>query len=251
MLIVANWKTYLTLRQSENLAERIVALESGDRQLEIVLCPSLIALEEVAEEVVESKRRWLKVGAQDCFWMERGAYTGEVSPGELRGLGVTHVIVGHSERREHLGETDEMVRRKVHAVLAVGMTPILCVGETKAERVHGSAESKVRRQLLAALKGLGKAHRRELVVAYEPVWAVGTGEAVAPEEAERMHVLIQKVIGAPARILYGGSVDKKNITAFLRQRHVSGVLVGGASTKYSSLAALLRAAQSISSSVDI
>lgn len=252
MLIVANWKMYLTLRQSEALAERFARLEIRDSRLEVVVCPSFVALEEVAEEVSESKGRWLKIGAQDASWAEKGAYTGEVSAEDLKKLGCRYVIVGHSERRQYFGESDAMVAHKVAAVAKAGMTPILCVGETWAERRGSRAERKVIGQLTATIKKSKISNlKSKIVVAYEPVWAIGTGKTVEPEEATRMHGVIRSTIAKmgwlpKTPILYGGSVNQKNVSAFLSAPEVDGVLIGGASTQWLSLKKIIVIAKNIS-----
>jgi triosephosphate isomerase len=189
------------------------------------------------QTVIEGDRMAIILGAQNCFWEESGAYTGEVSPPMLAKLNVAYVVVGHSERREHFDETDEMVNRKVKAVLDAGMTPIMCVGETVEERQAGKANDKVQAQVEAGLDGLSKDQVGGMVVAYEPIWAIGTGETATAQDAQEMCQAIRgwvsDVSGQEAatslRIQYGGSVKPDNTAELMEQPDIDGALVGGAS----------------------
>jgi triosephosphate isomerase len=188
------------------------------------------------------------LGAQDCYWETEGAFTGEVSPTMLAKLDVAYVIVGHSERRQLFGETDESVNRKAVAVLAAGMTPIVCCGETLEEREAGDAESKVEGQIRAGLAGLGSAQVGGLVVAYEPIWAIGTGRTATSEDAQAMCAHIRSVVAdgwsseaaAKVRIQYGGSVKPGNIAELMSQADIDGALVGGASLEPDEFAAIVQ-----------
>ncbi|MBI5465788.1 MAG: triose-phosphate isomerase [Candidatus Kerfeldbacteria bacterium] len=234
-LVLANWKMNLSVRQSVDLARRVTRSLSRTTKIDLVLCPTFPALPGVAEVV---KRKSIALGAQDVFWKAAGPYTGEVSPAVLRELGVKYVIVGHSERRQYLKETDIVVQQKTLAALAQGLIPVLCVGETFAERQAGQKDVVIMRQVTAALKGVTLPSGLGLVVAYEPVWVIGSGQAVEPREALHTAQVIRQVlidifppsvIERQVRLIYGGSVDTTNIAAFVRQPPLSGVLVGGAS----------------------
>lgn len=236
-LIVANWKMYLGVKESTHLAEQIRRALPRPRT-RVVVCPSFPALLSVGAVIRKSP---YALGAQDLAWEERGAFTGEVSAGDLRELGCAYVILGHSERRQKMGETDAMVRSKLEVALRAGLKPILCVGETLKERRAGKAASIVRKQLTSALRNLkAKSWKlKAMIIAYEPIWAIGTGVPAHPRDAVRMQALVRKLATKllPRRtkltVIYGGSVDPKNARSFLREPEVQGVLVGGASAKRS------------------
>jgi len=213
-----------------------------------VLCPSFTALEKVAQRL---KGTGVFLGAQDCFWEQEGAFTGEVSPTFLKELGCRFVIIGHSERRTHLGETDEMVHQKVKAVLAEGLVPVICVGETFEERQEGNKDFVVMSQVDKAVAGVDLQKDDQLIVAYEPVWVIGSGQAVEPAEARHTHQVIRQVlidhfdaaaVQERARVIYGGSVDASNIKSFFAEENIDGALVGGASLDPHSFAELIQAA---------
>ncbi|TAK03864.1 triose-phosphate isomerase [Patescibacteria group bacterium] len=245
--VIANWKMNVGTRESVALARGVLlALRGRSCFPETVLCPPFPALSEVRKVLARSHA---SLGAQDLFWEDAGAFTGEVSPRMLLEHGVTHAIIGHSERRQHLGETDEMVGKKTRAALEAGLNAILCVGETAAERDAGAQEAVVERQLRAALTGARPKGQARLLVAYEPVWAIGTGRSASPADAAAMHAHVRSLVAklAPAlssrlSVLYGGSVDGKNAHSFLREKEVDGVLVGGASVKHTEFAEILSAA---------
>lgn len=238
-LIVANWKMYLSPNDSMEIFN-VAAQKSG-----AVICPSFIALNQLS---VLAKKKGVGLGAQNCFWENRGAFTGEISPLDLKEMGCEYVIIGHSERREYFKETDEMVGKKLEAVLAAGLIPILCVGENESERKKGKAAMRVVEQLTKALDGIKKLNAGQgIIIAYEPIWAIGTGKACDPEAAVEMHQLIKdkiaKLVGVKnVRVLYGGSVDDKNIASYLKNTEIDGALVGGASTKKDIFASLLSSA---------
>lgn len=238
-MIVANWKMYLSPKDSAELF-KIAAHKNG-----VVICPSFIVLNQLS---ILAKKSGVGLGAQDCFWENRGAYTGEVSPLDLKDLGCQYVIVGHSERRGYFKETDAIVGKKVQASLSAGLIPILCVGENESERKNGKAGTRVVEQLEKALVELGKLKTGQgIIIAYEPIWAIGTGKACDPKAAVETHKLIKdkvdKLIGVKnIRVLYGGSVDDKNIASYLKNSEIDGALVGGASTKKDIFASLLATA---------
>ena len=243
-LIVANWKMQLSDADAVTVAGEVAGSPIADAEL--VLCPSFTALSRVAEAVRGSA---IALGAQDCAADTRGALTGEVSSEDLRALGCRYVLVGHSERRQRLGETDAMIGKKLRATTAAGLCPILCVGESFEERTEGKREAILTRQL-DVLRGLSLVGTQQLCVAYEPVWAIGTGHAAAPSDAAQAHAFIvdtvREVAGAAVadrvRVLYGGSVSPENVAAFLAEQHVAGVLVGTASQSAARLRAIVAAA---------
>jgi triosephosphate isomerase len=231
-LIAGNWKMFKTQAQAEALATDVRNGASGD--VDVVIAPPFTALATVAAVLKGSA---VGLAGQNMHSEAEGAFTGEVSPAMLRDAGCTHVILGHSERRQLFGETDEGVAKKAQAAFAHGLTPIVCVGETLAERESSRTMEVVERQTERALRGLTADQAAVLLVAYEPVWAIGTGRTATPEQAQEVHAFIRKHVagshGAPAaaalRILYGGSVKPDNIGALMAQADVDGALVGGAS----------------------
>jgi triosephosphate isomerase len=217
------------------------------RDVEIGVAPVFSSIVPVARRLEDSN---LFVAGQDCFWEERGAWTGEVSPSLLADAGCSHVIVGHSERRQHFGDTSETVGKKARAVLAAGLTPIICVGETEAQRDAGQTEATVSGQLDGALDGLPAAQAPGVVLAYEPVWAIGTGRTATPAQAQEVHAHIRARLRArygsaadEIRIQYGGSVKPDNAENLIRQPDIDGALVGGASLKADDFAAIVKAAR--------
>ncbi len=235
-IVIANWKMSLHLRESIALAKDVAKGIGDTSATDVVLCPSFTALASV--EPLLSAR--VALGAQDVFWEEKGAYTGEVAPQLLVEMGCRYVIIGHSERRQYLHETDAMVNKKTVAALRAGLTPIICVGETGDERRSGQKDYTVMRQVAEALKGVTLVGSQQIIVAYEPVWVIGTGQAVSGDDAEHMSQVIRHTIAdtiPPAtmahacRVVYGGSVDAHNVTDFTRRAVIDGVLVGGASLK--------------------
>jgi triosephosphate isomerase len=237
-ILAANWKMHKTHLEAIQAVQKLSYLLDADdaERVEVVICPPFTALRSI-ETLIQSDRLPYELGAQDVHWQDQGAFTGEVSPPMLSALGVRYVIVGHSERREHFGETDDTVSKKVRAVLKHGMAPILCVGETLQERDTGGTEDKVRRQVRAALEGLSSASAPNLVIAYEPIWAIGTGRNAEAADAGQVIALVRETVAAvfspPAaaavRIQYGGSVKAGNIREFMAHPEIDGALVGGAS----------------------
>lgn len=248
-LMAGNWKMNHTHLEAIQVVQKLsYRLDDSDYDhCDVVVCPAFTALRSV-QTTIDSDRIPIALGAQDCYWEASGAFTGEVSAPMLAKLNVSYVIVGHSERRALFGETDEMVARKLHAVLAAGMLPILCVGETLDEREAGATDEKVQRQVEAALGGVDSDRIAELVVAYEPIWAIGTGRNATPEDADATIATIRAAVGRLAgagaagrvRILYGGSVKPGNIATLMAQPEIDGALVGGASLDPDEFARLVR-----------
>ena len=245
-IIAGNWKAHLTLREAEVLVKQLKA-SCDATPVDVIVCPSFAALTTVNTLLQGSS---IALGAQDVFWGSQGAFTGEVTTFMLRDVGCRYVIVGHSERRTHFGETDEMVYRKLRAALAQKLTPIVCIGETLSERDAGQTFDVLERQLDGALKECPADVCRGIVLAYEPVWAIGTGRNATPEQAQEAQAFIRTWIskrcgvdlGESIRIQYGGSVNPGNAASILAQPDVDGALVGGASLKAESFAAIVKAA---------
>ncbi|HZN42858.1 MAG TPA: triose-phosphate isomerase [Actinomycetota bacterium] len=237
-VIAANWKMHLTHLEAIQTVQKLsYLLDQGDTdRVEVVICPPFTSLRTV-ETLIQSDRIPFGLGAQNVHWESSGAFTGEVSPPMLAALRVAYVVVGHSERRQLFGETDETVNKKVRAVIAAGMAPILCVGETLQERDVGATEDRVTNQIRAGLSGVGAEDAAKLVVAYEPVWAIGTGRNAEPADAGQVIALIRSTLAElygtgladATRIQYGGSVKAGNIRDFMAHPDIDGALVGGAS----------------------
>ena len=243
-LIIGNWKMHATHLEAIQMVQKLsYRLESSDHErVEVVVAPPSTSLRSV-QTVIEADRLSIRLGAQNVHWEDKGAFTGEVSPGMLSKLSVSHVIVGHSERRAMFGETDETVNKKVKAVLAAEMTPVVCVGETLEQRQAGEADSLVASQVRGAISGLLDEQRLALVVAYEPIWAIGTGQTAQPDDAGSMADTIREALGAGSDavpVLYGGSVNPGNIAGFMAKRGVNGALVGGASLDPDTFAMVIR-----------
>lgn len=234
-MIAGNWKMNKTLDEAIKLANDI---KNGERKenVEAVLCVPFINLTEV-KKVIEGTD--IKLGAQNVHWEDSGAYTGEVSPTMLKSIGIDYVIIGHSERRQYFNETDEIVNKKMKAALNHGLKPILCVGETLEEREKGIEKDVVKNQIIKAFDGLEEKEASNVVIAYEPIWAIGTGKTASSEDANEMLGFIRQTIGDiytkdlenNIRILYGGSVKPANVKDFMAQDEIDGALVGGASLK--------------------
>jgi triosephosphate isomerase len=237
-ILAANWKMHKTHLEAIQTVQKLSYLLDRDdsERVEVVICPSFTSLRSI-DTLLSSDRLPYALGAQDVHWEDKGAFTGEVSPAMLKALNVRYVIVGHSERRELFGETDETVNRKVRAVFAHEITPILCVGETLREHDAGATEQKVTTQVREGLRGVSADHAAALVVAYEPIWAIGTGRNAEPADAGEVVGLIRETIGSlyskevadAVRIQYGGSVKAGNIRDFMAHPEIDGALVGGAS----------------------
>ncbi len=250
MMVAGNWKMFTTSGEGAVLIQDI-AEELGEdlESVETVVCPPFTGLK-AASTVIELDHVPMGLGAQDMFWEAEGAFTGAIAPRMLTELRCTHVIVGHSERREFFGETDESVNKKVRAVFAAGMTPIMCCGETLATRDALETDSFIRAQVTAGAAGLSAEEAARLVIAYEPIWAIGTGRTPTPESANDVTRSIRATVGAmygpPAamqvRVLYGGSVKPENAKMFFIEPDIDGALVGGAALKAESFAGIVRAA---------
>jgi triosephosphate isomerase len=243
VLIAGNWKMFKTAAETisfcAGLRERLHEL----RGVDVVVCPPYTSLDEAVRSLAGSG---IEVFAQNAHWEREGAYTGEVSPPMLAELGVTGSLVAHSERRQLFAETDETAARRISGVLDAGLRVIACVGESESEREAGETESVLRRQAEAIVEAVDPTDRGRLVIAYEPIWAIGTGHTARPEQAEEAHALIRKLIDVP--LLYGGSVKPENAEELLAQPDVDGALVGGASLEVESFAAICESAAILSHS---
>lgn len=243
-IMAGNWKMYKTTAAAKALAEALVREVGREDQVDVVICPPYTSLAAVASILAGTK---IALGAQDLHWLDEGAYTGEVSAPMLADLGCRYVIIGHSERRQYFGETDESVNKKTKAALAHGLTPIVCVGESLAQREAGETNAFVRSQVLAGLAGL-EAAAAKIVVAYEPIWAIGTGRTATGVDANEVITMIRstyaEMYGNAAageiRILYGGSVKPGNIKELMAYPDIDGALVGGASLEASSFVPIVR-----------
>jgi triosephosphate isomerase len=244
-VIAGNWKMYKTVSESVETALALKPLVANANYCEVVIAPVFTALKTVADRLEGSN---IRVAGQNCSTeVEHGAHTGEVAADMLKDAGASHVIIGHSERRQFYGETDASVSKKARAAVAAGLSAIVCVGETLEERDRGEAERVVSRQLEGGLSGLTASDRDRIIVAYEPVWAIGTGRTATPEQAQEMHAFIRRVFAQRhsreaaenLRILYGGSVKPDNIAGLMAQEDIDGALVGGASLKAASFAQIV------------
>jgi triosephosphate isomerase len=244
-LIAANWKMYKTPEQALSFVNEFVPMVADHKRDEIVLCPPFVLIPQVAWAL---RGKNVEIGGQDMFWEKEGAYTGAVSAHMLQAVGCSQVIIGHSERRQYFGETDDTVNRKLRAALVVGLKPIVCVGEVLQEREAGVTEDILRRQCSIAFREISAGGAHTIVVAYEPVWAIGTGKTATPELAADAHRVIRASaaeafgdeIAAKMRILYGGSVKPDNAKALMSQTEIDGALVGGASLDAKSFAAIVK-----------
>jgi len=248
LIIAANWKMNKTVAEAAAFCRRLIEDEDCLTGVETLICPPFTALAAVQQELSGTQ---VKLGAQNMHWSKQGAFTGEISPTMLLELEVSHVIIGHSERRHIMGEDDRMVNKKMVAALEHGLIPVLCVGETKQERQEGATEQVIRNQVILALKGIDLEAISRLVIAYEPVWAIGTGVAASAGDAELAAQLIREVtveilgpeILGRLQVQYGGSVNEKNISEFVSLPSINGALVGGASLNPDSFIALIEAAR--------
>jgi triosephosphate isomerase len=237
-IVAANWKMHKTHLEAIQAVQKLSYLLNGadTERVEVVVCPPFTALRSI-QTLIDSDRLQFALGAQDVYWEAQGAFTGEVSAPMLAALKVAYVIVGHSERREHFGETDGAVARKIKAAFDHDMTPILCVGETAEERDAGRTEDKVVEQVREGVRRIGPDQASRLVIAYEPVWAIGTGRACSPPDAgevirtirDTLETVFSTDVGESVRVQYGGSVKPGNIREFMAHPEIDGALVGGAS----------------------
>jgi len=245
--IAGNWKMNLNLGQAHSLAAAVVRSSSGFGGAEVVLIPPFTALDEV-HRVIDGTP--VKLGGQNCHWEDKGAFTGEVSASMLREAGCRYVVIGHSERRQYFGETDASVNKKLRAVLKCGLAPIFCLGETLNERDKGQTEALVTGQLAGGLEGLTDEEFSQIVIAYEPVWAIGTGKTATPGQAGEVHALLRdrlakkygNELAAYAILLYGGSAKPDNAFSLTQEKNIDGFLLGGASLEADSFISIIKEA---------
>ena len=245
-IIAGNWKMNGTLAETDNLIRALLAGDFKNSPAQVVVCPPFTALETSSRLLAGSR---IALGAQDMSPHPKGAYTGDISAAMLLTLGVTFVILGHSERRQYHSETDQLINAKARQALAGGLTPIVCVGESLAERESGRTEAVVGEQITGSLADISADDLRKMVIAYEPVWAIGTGRTATPDMAEAVHCFVRDKLADVDRaaaeivpILYGGSVNAKNAAGLLSQPNIDGALVGGASLKADEFIAIIKAA---------
>jgi triosephosphate isomerase len=246
-IIAANWKMHMTQSESEAFLTTFLREIEDNDTVEVVIVPPFTSIPKVSELLTQTQN--IKVGAQNMYWERSGAFTGEISPAMLRELFVRYVVLGHSERRAIFGETDEIVNRKVHAAYEEVLRPIVCVGETLGQREKGDVENVLSTQLRGSLANVGAKELHETVIAYEPVWAIGTGKTASAAEAQKAHAFIRKTLAEltdeatadKVRIQYGGSVKPDNAHELLTQPDIDGALVGGASLDPRSFAQIVKA----------
>lgn len=250
-IIAGNWKMHKTNSEAMHLANQIRIRTTHIRKTGIILCPPYTALAHIHEIIKDTA---IALGAQDLFWEKEGAFTGAVSAGMIRSTGASYVIIGHSERRQYFAETDETVNKKVKTALEYGLKPIVCVGESLQQREENITKEIVNKQIKGALAGLNSNEMSKLIIAYEPIWAIGTGKTATPEQAQEVHVEIRKIvrdlfgeeIASSLIIQYGGSVKPDNAEALLSQSDIDGALVGGACLKDDSFADIIFSAEKVS-----
>lgn len=232
-LIVANWKMNpTTLVEAKRLFNSVSRGLKGIKNAEVIICPPFVYLSQF-----QTKKTKLYLGAQNAFWKEKGAYTGEVSPSMLKDLGCQYAILGHSERRRYFSETDEVINKKIEAVISAKLKPILCIGETGVEQKRELTQEILKSQIEKGLKKITKKEVKKIIIAYEPIWAIGTGRFCSPEEGKKANAFIRKVISQihsqktakNTIILYGGSVNSQNAASYIFEANFQGLLVGGAS----------------------
>jgi len=247
-VIAGNWKLYKTNWEAVDLVTRLIPEVIKNKNVDIVVAPVFTALTCVKQAIAGSN---IMLAGQNCFWEEEGAFTGEVSPKLLLDAGCSHVIIGHSERRQYFGETDETVNKKIKAALAAGLTILFCIGETLAQREGEETFDVLKRQVAGGLSGITLEQLKNIIIAYEPVWAIGTGKTASDEQAQEAHAFIRSLVtglygqtaGNNIRILYGGSVKPDNIKGLMTQPDIDGALVGGASLKAESFGAIVNFAE--------
>jgi len=243
--IAGNWKMNKTVGEALDLIRELKRAIIGVKEVEVAVAPPFTALYAVHKEIEGSS---IRLAAQNIYWEEKGAFTGEISPLMLKEVGCQYVIIGHSERRQFFGESDESVNRRIKAALAQGLKVIFCIGETLREREEAKTFSLIERQMSGGLEGLGDKELRNMTMAYEPVWAIGTGKTATPEQAEEVHQFIRekveklysREVSGEIRIQYGGSVTPDNIEGLMNQPNIDGALVGGASLKAENFSKIVR-----------
>lgn len=244
-LIAGNWKLHGTVSMAVDLLKKLKELVKDVKDVDILVCPPFTALRDV-EGIIRGSN--IMLGSQNVFYEEKGAFTGEISPLMLKELKCTFAIVGHSERRQYFMETDLAVNKKIKACLEHNLTPIMCVGETQQERGDDITKKVIEKQVTKGLNRVAKEEISRVIIAYEPIWAIGTGQTATPEQAQEIHYFIRDVLRKlfgeeeeKVRILYGGSVKPENIKSFMAKRDIHGALVGGASLKADSFAGIVKA----------
>lgn len=235
-IIAGNWKMNKAPAESRALVQKLLELIGDVKDRKIILIPPFTSLP-IVSEIIRNSR--IKLGAQNMYWERSGAYTGEISGLFLKSLGCEYVVIGHSERRHKMGETDDMINKKLKTALEIGLISIFCIGETEKEREEGRTEEVILRQLRQGLKDIeNEAHK--IIFAYEPVWAIGTGKTATPQQASETHKFIRAQLKKKNTILYGGSVKPENVDVLMVEQEIDGVLVGGASLKPESFARIIR-----------
>jgi len=250
MIIAGNWKMFTTVAEAAALVKALKMKVVNVHNVEMVVCPPFTNLTTVADLLKGSA---IQLGAQNLYWEDHGAVTGEISAKMLLGAGCQFVIIGHSERRQYFGETDETVNRRLRKALPAGLTPIVCVGETLAQRQAGTTQTVLEAQVRGAFKDVDGDDFKKVVIAYEPVWAIGTGVNATPQQAQEAHAFIRallgsiydRVVASQTRVLYGGSVKPANAGELLCELDVDGALVGGASLEAESFAAIVKAGEEL------
>ena len=244
VLMAGNWKMNKTVSESLSVIKTLKKAVSDVKDVEILIFPSYTALQAIHNETKDSN---INIGAQNLFWETKGAFTGEISPAMVKDAGCSYVLVGHSERRQYFGETDETVNKKTKAALLNGLGPVVCVGETLKEREDGVTFKVIEKQVREGLAGLASEQAALVVIAYEPVWAIGTGKTATPDQAQEVHAFIRKVYAQmyknavdKVRILYGGSVNSGNVSDLMKKPDIDGGLVGGASLEAESFVKLVK-----------
>jgi triosephosphate isomerase len=242
--MAGNWKMNKTISETQTFIESLKHSVSDISDIEILICPPFTSLFALREQIQGTN---IALGAQNLFWEAKGAWTGEISPAMIKDSGCQYVLIGHSERRQFFGETDESVNKKTKAAFEAGLIPIVCVGETLQEREGNITFKVIERQIKEGLSQLLPQNAKEIVIAYEPVWAIGTGKTASPQQAQEVHQFIRKVYESlypgnaeNIRLLYGGSVKPDNISELMRQQDIDGGLVGGASLEADSFLKLIK-----------
>jgi triosephosphate isomerase len=243
-VIAGNWKLFKTIAEAVALVNELKPLVVANQSVEIVVAPVFTSLSRVSDAIKDSN---INMASQDCYWEEEGAFTGEVAPKLLKDAGCSHAIIGHSERRQYFGETDLTVNKKTKAAIAAGLTAIVCVGESLVERESDQTFNVIETQITGGLSGFTERDFSHIVIAYEPVWAIGTGKTASDAQAQEVHAFIRQLIARlfgqavadAVRILYGGSVKPDNVKGLMSQPDIDGALVGGASLKAESFAAIV------------
>ncbi|MBU0615582.1 MAG: triose-phosphate isomerase [Nanoarchaeota archaeon] len=225
-IIAGNWKMHMTNKDTSFFMIELKKIVQYSENTEIILCPPFTALQTISKEAKGTK---IKIGAQNMHYEKEGAFTGEVSASMLTELGCEYVIIGHSERRQYFNETDETVNKKIKAALKNNLKPIVCVGETLEQRKAGKTKTIITTQLKKGLEDLSRSQISKLIIAYEPIWAIGTGMTARPEQAEEVHSLVRKLVDCDIPLLYGGSVKPDNCKELFSQPNINGGLIGGAS----------------------